>query len=163
MALAWLSGYYAETAFGQKGEVFLMTEISPAETVRRVIVNWRIELVSSQSGTVAAWYNSGVLSLIQWTVGEIPPFPEEIPLGNFNDRNILYSELAFPGPGGIFTGSDAIPADGLVGKVDTTIARDPGETSGWLWWVWGLPGTDVPGIEAGFPRLWWRVLVDRDV
>lgn len=158
MVMTWYSGYRAERVTGQAHEEVPLTSVSSNEVLRRVVLQWRVHVSTSDASLVFDWLEAGVISLVQWTEGNPPLFPDSVTTGVYDDRDILWSELAFPGPANVFNGNWMIPADGLSGKVDVAVSRDPAPNAGIVWWCWGVA---PPGASPiGYLRAWWRVLVE---
>jgi hypothetical protein len=158
MAYTWFTGYRAERQVGQNHEEVPLTSISSNEVLRRVVLFWRIHVVSQDSSLVFDWLEAGVISLVEFTVGNPPPTPQSVTLGEFDTRDILFSQLEFPGSSAIFTGNWAVPANGMSGMVDVEISRRPAPDAGIVWWSWGVA---PPGASPiGYLRAWWRVLIE---
>lgn len=154
----WFNGYRAERLTGQAHEEVPLTSVSSNEVLRRVILYWRIHVVSQDSSLVFDWLEAGVISLVEFTVGNPPPTPDSVTNGVYDTRDILYSQLEFPGSSAIFTGNWAVPADGRSGVVDVEVSRRPGPDAGIVWWSWGVA---PPGASPiGYLRAWWRVLIE---
>lgn len=158
MVYTWYSGYTAERQVGHQYDSVPLTSVSSNEVLRRVVLNWRVHVVSQDSSLVFDWLEAGVISLVEFTVGNPPPIPLPVTQGGFDTRDILWSQLEFPGSSAIFTGNWAVPADGISGKVDVEISRRPGPDAGIVWWAWGVA---PPGASPiGYLRAWWRVLIE---
>lgn len=160
MAFNWLSGFATETVVGRSAFQVPLTSVSSNERLRRTVVKWRLDMSEPTSAQADAVLKYGVLSLIQWTEGDPPPTPASVTTGNFDSRDILYSDLAFPGPAAVLVGRFGIPGDNLVGTVDTDVSRDPSPNAGIVWWCWGLGPPGVPGVGVLYHRVWWRILVE---
>lgn len=160
MALVWLNGFVTETVTGRSAFQVPLTSVSSNERLRRTIVKWRLDMSEPTSAQADAVLKYGILSLIEWTEGDPPPTPPIVTSGGFESRDILYSDLAFPGPAVVLVGRFGIPGDGLVGTVDTPVQRDPSPNAGIVWWNWGLGPPGVPGVGVLYHRVWWNILVE---
>lgn len=158
MVYTWFTGYRSDRVTGRSHEEVPLTSISSNEVLRRVVLHWRVQLAVASSDLLADWLEAGVVSLVEFTVGAPPPIPTPVTLGEFDTRDILYSQLEFPGPTGVFVNSHAVPGDNRAGIVDVEVSRRPAPDAGIVWWAWGCgpPG----GAEIGYLRAWWRVLIE---
>lgn len=162
MPLFWSNQYANDTETGHTADQVPLGGVPIGATLRRVVVNWRIQIDAQETGTLFPWYVNGVLSLIEFTQGSPPPLPVPIP-GQANiGRDILWSQLEFPGDEVIFAAQHDIPGQPRVGQVDVSVSRSAQNEAGVVWWNWGLPEGVVPGIAIGYWRIWSRVLVEQD-
>lgn len=161
MPLTWLSGSIAEQFTGRHEHVVPLTSVSSDEVLKRVILYWYINIQSQDSAVLATWTSYGVLSLIQWTEGDPPATPEEIGDGDYDARDIVDSELVTAGWGGVFSNQYRAPEQGWIGHLDTNVQRKPAPDAGIVWWCWGLPTFTGAGVEVGYEKAWWRVLIEQ--
>lgn len=162
MAYHWLSGHQSEIFTPSAGAVVPLTSVSSNERLIRTYVNWYIDCRSQDSAILGTWLTYGVVSLLQWTEGEFPVTPQPIAAGDYDSRDILHSRMAGIGWGGMFNNAYRVPGGSDIVEQDARVARDPGENAGIVWWVWGLGSFSGAGVNIGYWRLWWRVLVERD-
>lgn len=160
MPYRWLSGHNTETFVPSSGEPVALTSVSSNERLRRVVCNWYIDCRSQDSAILSTWLTYGVVSLLEWTSGPVPPTPEPIGQGNFDSRDILHSRMAGIGWGGMFNNAYRVPEGGRVIEQDVETSRGDGLDPGIVWWNWGLGSFTGAGVGIGYYRVWWRVLVD---
>ena len=160
MAYTWRSGYVRNVTVGSSGQARQLVLLGTLERCRRVVLEAMIDVRNSDSGVIDQWMRHGVLSLIQATTGNPPPAPELVRLGNYGTRDILYSRFDQLGNNNILVNSYIVPQAPDMIRIDVEVSRGDGELPTAIWWVWGLPNTSVAGVDAGFDRWWYRVLVE---
>lgn len=160
MAEFWESGIIRNRDVARAQASHQLALLGTAERLRRVVLQAYIDVDNASSDQALEWTIAGVLSLIEVTRGSPPPTPEPVGLGNFNTRDIVFSQFAAPTISQFLTGISRVP--GLTGlfDIDVSVSRGDGTSELAVWWVWGLPDTTVSGVAAGFERAWFRVLAD---
>lgn len=161
MPLVWLSGAITENTTGRSHNEIPLTSVSSNEVLKRAVIYWYINIQTQDSAVLATWTGYGVLSLLQFTKGDPPPTPAQVGGGVFDDRDILDSQLHVPRWGGVFNNQYQCPGEGQVGHMDTPVQRRPAPDAGIVWWVWGLPNFAGAGVAVGYPKAWWRVLIEQ--
>lgn len=147
------------TSGGHQDQVPL-TSVSSNEVLRRVIVDYYIDITNPDPEVLITWMQYGVLSLIEATTGSPPPPPDQVGNGLFDYRDILYSQFDTVGNPGIFSGWYRVPGSLDSGHIDVEISRKPGDEPLIIWWNYGLPGFLGAGVEVGFWRCWSRCLLE---
>lgn len=160
MPYRWASGFRRETTIGKQFESVALEGVVAGEILRRVILRWRLDLSQPTSAQLDSILRLGYLSLVEWTTGTNPATPMPTTQGLFDDRDILHSDYAFPGPAEQLVGRFGVPGYREVGEVDVEISRRPGTTNGAVWWNWGFPPPGDVAAAVAFSRVWWRVLVE---
>lgn len=156
----WQDGYARSTA-GQHHEELAIGSVSTNERLERVIVYWYINLVSPGSAVLGTWLDYGVQSLIQVTAGSPPPIPDQVGLEAYNLRDIVDSSFSRVGWSDVFTNYYVAPSNAPHGHHDVSIKRRPTTDPMIVWWLWGLPSFTGAGVEIGYYKVWWRVLVQQ--
>ncbi len=160
VAYRWLSGHITETVVPASSRRVALTSVSSNERLRRAMITWYLDCRTQDSAILGTWLSYGVVSLLEWTTGPVPPTPEPIGAGNYDNRDILHSTMAGLGWGGVFNNAYRVPEGGRVIEQDVETSRGDGENPGVVWWNWGLGSFTGAGVGVAFHRAWWRVLVD---
>ena len=156
----WQDGFLRATAGGHHDEVPLGS-VSSNERLERVILYANINVVTGDSAVRQTWLDYGVLSLIQVTAGSPPPIPEDVGVENFNLRDIYDSSYWRMYANTEFANWSTIPENAPHIKHDRNTLRRPTTDPMIVWWCWGLPGFTGAGVEVGYMKVWWRVLVQQ--
>lgn len=154
----WQDGFSRATSGGHHEELPLGS-VSTNERLERVILYWYINLVSPSSAVLSTWLDYGVQSLIQVTAGSPPPIPEDVGQENYNLRDIVDSSYSRVGFSDVFNDWYSVPTQAPAGHHDVSITRRNPDDPMIVWWCWGLPSFTGAGVEIGFWKAWWRVLV----
>lgn len=160
IAKLWLSGHVPGFAPTRSHDEVPLTSVSSNERLRRVILYAYVNCFAPSSAEEFTLINNGLLSLIQWTSGPIPPTPDPVTDGVFNNRDILHSQMHQLGPSSVRTDMNTFPAPPGLIEVDITPLRGDGIDPGIVWWVWGIPqwtGTDPAYCRATW---WFRILLE---
>jgi len=139
-----------------------LTSVSSGERVDRVIVDWHINLVTTESAVLQTWLDRGILVVVQWVEGAFPVDPPgDIGEANLDAIDVLYSSFERIEASTIFTGWEAAPAGGSSVRLDTPVHRKPdGDNVGFVYLTWGLADFSGAGVEVGFAKSFSRVLID---
>lgn len=156
----WQDGFLRATSGGHHDEVPLGS-VSTNERLERVILYANINVVTGDSAVRQTWLDYGVLSLIQATAGSPPPIPEEVGFENFQLRDIVDSSYWRMYANTEFTNWSTIPEQAPHIHHDVSIKRRNALDPQIIWWLWGLPGFTGAGVEVGYMKVWWRLLVQQ--
>lgn len=154
----WQDGYGRATS-GAHHEEVPIGSVSTNERLERVIVYWYVNLLAPTSAVLGTWLDYGVQSLIQVTAGSPPPIPADVGQEDYHLRDIVDSSYSRVGFSDVFTNWYTAPAYSPYGKHDVSIQRRNAEEPMIVWWLWGLPSFTGAGVEIGYWKAWWRVLV----
>lgn len=154
----WQSGF-AKSSSGGHHEELAIASISTNERLERVITYWYVNLLGPDSAVLGTWLDYGILSLVQVTAGSPPPIPDQVGFEAYHLRDIVDSTYTRVGFSDVFNNYYTAPAQSPVVHSDVSITRRPVDDPMIVWWLYGLPGFTGAGIEVGYWKLWWRVLV----
>lgn len=161
MATFWESDIIRNTAAGRSQGSWQLASLGTAERLVRVVLQGYIDLRTGESAQIEQWIRHGVLSLIEITYGSPPPAPAPVSTGDYDTRDIVFSDYQQLGFAGVLTNTYAVPVAPARIDIDVAVRRGDGVQEVGVWWVWGLPSTVVAGVNVGFERAWYRVLVDQ--
>lgn len=161
MTALWLRSTQISESGAHHDEVPL-TSVSGGERVDRVIVDWHINIVTTESAVLQTWLDRGILVVVQWVEGTFPVDPPgDIGEANLDAVDMLYSTYERIEASTIFTGWSAAPVGQSSVRLDTPVHRKPDEGNvGFVYLTWGLADFAGAGVEVGFAKSFSRILID---
>lgn len=156
----WLRGTSISES-GQHHDEIPLTSVSSGERLDRIIVDFRVQIVSTDSAVLGTWEDRGVLVVLQWVEGAFPvDAPGDIGEANLDSVDVLTSAYGRIAQSQVFTNRYVCPAYGEEIHLDTPVHRVPdGDNVGFVYLTWGLADFAGAGVEVGFAKTFFRILL----